>query len=161
MTIANSSLLEISDDQRRTVRAMAGFGMPVADIAAYLETDAATLRRHMGVELDRAALEANAKVAQALFTMATQQHNVAAAIFWMKARALWRDRPDERAAPSEPGPPIKVIYTWADGSPASLGAIAPEVGNEKPARPGADPARDAILVHTGVPRKPKGVPGSF
>ena len=94
MTIANSALLEISDDQRRTVRAMAGFGMPVADIAAYLETDAATLRRHMGVGLDRAALEANAKVAQALFTMATQQHNVAAAIFWMKARALWRDRPD-------------------------------------------------------------------
>ena len=92
MTIANSALLEISDDQRRTVRAMAGFGMPVADIAAYLETDAATLRRHMGVGLDRAALEANAKVAQALFTMATHQHNVAAAIFWMKARVLWREK---------------------------------------------------------------------
>ena len=46
----------------------------------------------MGRELARAALEANAKVAQALFTMATQDKNVVATIFWMKARALSRDR---------------------------------------------------------------------
>ena len=66
----------LSDDQRRTVRAMAGLGLPLKDIAAYLETDAATLRRHMGPELDRAALEANAKVAQALFQMATDRKSV-------------------------------------------------------------------------------------
>ncbi|MEO3475934.1 hypothetical protein AAFN86_29080, partial [Roseomonas sp. CAU 1739] len=36
--------------------------------------------------------EANAKVAQSLFQMATQGKNVAAAIFWMKARAGWREK---------------------------------------------------------------------
>jgi hypothetical protein len=32
------------------------------------------------------------KVAQSLFQMATQGKNVAAAIFWMKARAGWREK---------------------------------------------------------------------
>jgi len=31
-------------------------------------------------------------VAQSLFAMATQGKNVAAAIFWMKARAGWREK---------------------------------------------------------------------
>ncbi len=31
-------------------------------------------------------------MAQSLFRMATEGNNVAAAIFWMKARAGWRDR---------------------------------------------------------------------
>lgn len=104
-----SSNFEISEEQRRTVRAMAGFGMPLKDIAAYLETDEASLRRHMGTELSRAALEANAQVARALFTMATQDKNVIAAIFWMKARALWRDRPDSSAAQIAAGVPRYVV----------------------------------------------------
>ena len=71
-----SETFEISEEQRRTVRAMAGFGLPLKDIAAYLETDEAALQRHMGKELAKAALEANAQVARALFTMATQDRNV-------------------------------------------------------------------------------------
>lgn len=114
-----SGSFAISEEQRRTVRAMAGFGLPLKDIAAYLETDEASLRRHMGTELAKAALEANAKVAQALFTMATQDRNVIAAIFWMKARALWRDRPDSNPPPSEPLQVSIVRYTWADGSGGS------------------------------------------
>ena len=42
----------------------------------------------------RYVIEANVKVAQSLFQMATTGKNVAAAIFWMKARASWRDRPE-------------------------------------------------------------------
>lgn len=37
-------------------------------------------------------IEANLKVAQSLFALATQGKNVAAAIFWMKARAGWREK---------------------------------------------------------------------
>ncbi len=54
--------------------------------------DAKTLRKHFRAELDRGTVEANAKVAQSLFQMATQGKNVAAAIFWMKARAGWREK---------------------------------------------------------------------
>ena len=83
---------EPTEAQRRLVRAMAGFGVPQEGIATLLEIDPKTLRRHFRAELDRGAVEATAKVAQSLFQMATQGRNVAAAIFWMKARAGWRER---------------------------------------------------------------------
>jgi len=50
-----------------------------------------TLRKHFREELDRGSLEATAKVAQPLFQMATTGKNVAA-IFRMKARAVWREK---------------------------------------------------------------------
>jgi hypothetical protein len=87
-----AKLVSPTDEQRRTVRAMAAFGVPQDAIGAHLELDAKTLRKHFRKELDRGMVEANVKVAQSLFNMATQGNNVAAAIFWMKARAGWRER---------------------------------------------------------------------
>lgn len=81
-----------TDEQRRTVRAMAGFGVPQPDIATFLKIDPKTLRKYYRDELDQGVTEANVKVAQSLFNMATKQNNVAAAIFWMKARAGWSER---------------------------------------------------------------------
>ncbi len=66
------ALFEPTEEQRRTVRAMAGFGVPHEGIATLLEIDPKTLRRHFRRELDRGAVEATAKVAQSLFTMATR-----------------------------------------------------------------------------------------
>ncbi len=86
------TLLEPTDEQRKTVRAMSGFGIPHDDIATLLEIDPKTLRKHFRRELDRGSIEATAKVAQSLFNMATVDKNVAAAIFWMKARAGWREK---------------------------------------------------------------------
>ena len=83
---------EPSAEQQRTVRAMAGFGVPQEDIATFLDIDAKTLRKHFRAELDRGSIEATTKVAQSLFRMATEGNNVAAAIFWMKARAGWSER---------------------------------------------------------------------
>ncbi|GGJ44580.1 hypothetical protein [Neoroseomonas lacus] len=83
---------EPTSDQRRTVKTMAGFGIPHTDIAPFIGIDTKTSRKHFGEELDRGITEANAKVAQSLFQMATQGKNVAAAIFWMKARAGWREK---------------------------------------------------------------------
>lgn len=74
------------------VKAMAGFGIPHEGIATLLDIDAKTLRRHYRRELDRGSVEATAKVAQSLFHMATTGKNVGAAIFWMKARAGWREK---------------------------------------------------------------------
>src|SRR5450432_2808043 len=79
-------------EQRRTVKAMSGFGVPQPDIAIHVGVDPKTLRKHFREELDRGSIEATAKVAQSLFNMATQGNNVAAAIFWMKARAGWREK---------------------------------------------------------------------
>ena len=83
---------EATPEQRRTVRAMAGFGVPQDEIANFLDIDPKTLRKHFRVELDRGSTEATTKVAQSLFRMATEGNNVAAAIFWMKARAGWSEK---------------------------------------------------------------------
>ena len=98
-------------EQRRTVRLMAGFGVPQDAIAAHFEVDPKTLRRHFRRELDRGMIEANVKVAQSLFAMATQGNNVAAAIFWMKARAGWRER-------------NTLEITGKDGGPAAVTGIS-------------------------------------
>ena len=83
---------EPSEEQRRLVRVMVGFGVRQDDIATHLKIDVKTLRRHFRRELDRGMVEANLKVAQSLFAMATSGNNVAAAIFWMKARAGWSEK---------------------------------------------------------------------
>ena len=83
---------EPTQEQRRMARAMAGLGLPQEQIALLLEIDAKTLRKHLRDELDRGMAEANVKIAQSLFNMATTGGSVAAAIFWMKARAGWREK---------------------------------------------------------------------
>ncbi|WP_291295406.1 hypothetical protein [Elioraea sp.] len=91
---------EPTEEQRRTVRAMSGFGIPQEDIATFLDIEPKPLRRHFRRELDRGMVEATAKVAQSLFQMATSGNNVAAAIFWMKARAGWREKQEIRVGPT-------------------------------------------------------------
>ena len=85
-------MFQPTEEQRRTVKAMAGLGVPHEGIAVLLEIDAKTLRKYFPAELERGSVEATAKVAQSLFQMATAGKNVAAAIFWMKARAGWREK---------------------------------------------------------------------
>ena len=110
--------IEPSEDQRRLVRVMAGFGVPQDAIAQHLEIDPKTLRKHYRLELDRGMVEANVKVAQSLFAMATQGNNVAAAIFWMKACAGWREKntleiAGKDGAPAGP-PGLIVIFVRPD-----------------------------------------------
>ena len=83
---------EPTDEQRRLVHAMSGLGIPQQDIATHLKIDAKTLRLHFRHELDQGSIDATIKVSQSLFQMATTGKNVAAAIFWMKARAGWREK---------------------------------------------------------------------
>ena len=81
---------EPNDVERRQVEAMAGFGVPEADIAKVLGIGPKTLRKHYRVELDTGHVRANAKVAECLFKQATGG-NVTAQIFWLKTRARWKE----------------------------------------------------------------------
>ena len=81
-----------SDDQRRMVRALSGFGVPHDDIGRIVKCSPPTLRRRFRDELDLGSAEANAKVAQTLYQQATMPGNIAATIFWLKARAGWREK---------------------------------------------------------------------
>src|SRR5690606_30364160 len=78
---------------RRQVEAMAGYGVPEADIADMIGIDPKTLRKHNRQELDQGHTKANIKVAENLFRKATGEGReaVTAAIFWLKARAGWKE----------------------------------------------------------------------
>ncbi len=79
--------------QRRQVEAMAGYGVPEADIAGIIGIDPKTLRKHYRRELDHGHVKANVKVAENLYRKATGEGReaVTAAIFWLKTRAGWKE----------------------------------------------------------------------
>jgi hypothetical protein len=106
-------LFDPTDDQRRLVRTMSGFGIPHTDIATYLRIDAKTLRKHFRDELDLGSIEATTKVAQSLFRAATELGSVAAMIFWMKARAGWREK-HELELTGKDGGPVAVMGIMTD-----------------------------------------------
>jgi hypothetical protein len=93
---------------------MTGLGIIQVDIGTMLSLDVKTLRKHYRRELDTGAIEANSRVASSLYTMATTDKVVAAAIFWMKARAGWKDHNPE---PERDDRPRVVEVIW---QPAQL-----------------------------------------
>jgi hypothetical protein len=71
---------------------MAGFGVPQDDTALVVRCTSRTLRKWYRQELGLAVIEANARVAQCLCQQATTPGNLGATIFWLKARAGWREK---------------------------------------------------------------------
>jgi hypothetical protein len=89
--------IQLTEEQRRTARAMAGLGVSRRHIALHLGVDEAAMMAKLRDELELAEMEVTSKVAKALFVMATQKSNVAAAIFWMKARGRWTEKQEIEA----------------------------------------------------------------
>ena len=84
-----------STKDRDTVRAMSAAGHLQSEIAAVIGVDLKTLRKHFRMELDLAHIQANAAVASKLYQMA-MAGNLGACIFWLKARAGWRDNDEAK-----------------------------------------------------------------
>ena len=95
-----------TDQNRKTVEAMCGYGIPHDEIARVIGIDPKTLRLHYRDELDTGHTKANAKVAESLFLQATgapavvqngqtvraeQARIPSAAIWWSKARMGWKE----------------------------------------------------------------------
>jgi predicted transcriptional regulator len=97
--------------QRRQVETLAGYGIPEAEIAGLIGIDPKTLRRHYRQELDHGHTKANAKVAENLYRKATGEGReaVTAAIFWLKARARWKETNVNEIA-GVPGQPLKQVH---------------------------------------------------
>lgn len=83
-----------TDAERHRVKTMTGMGIVQDDICEIIGISKPTLRKYYRHEIDTGSAEANAAVAQSLFKQATNKDkpNVVAAIFWLKARAGWRDQ---------------------------------------------------------------------
>lgn len=84
---------EPTDKDRKQVTIMAGIGLTQSQIGKVLGISDDTLRKYYEHELETAESIMNAQVAQNLFSIATSKGSgsVAAAIFWMKTRAGWRE----------------------------------------------------------------------
>jgi len=96
-----------TDQTRQTVKGLIGCGFKVDDTAKMLAIDPKTLRKHYPAELETGHLTANAAVAQSLFkkaTAGTGKDSVVAAIFWLKARAGWKDKHDVEISGPDGGP---------------------------------------------------------
>src|SRR6266404_4424910 len=92
----------ITEEQRRKVRALAGFGVRQEDICAIIGLRSTkTLRKRFGRELDLGVVEARAKVTQAAFKMDTSGRDPASTIFWLKQRARWGQKDPDSDLRSE------------------------------------------------------------
>ncbi|MBB3006027.1 MULTISPECIES: hypothetical protein [Cupriavidus] len=112
-----------TDEDRRVVTSLAGFGAPHEYIASQVinpqtgkPLTAKTLRAHFRAELDNARDKTNALVAQALFKQATGTGKgaVPAAIFWMKVRAGWKEPAQGIELTGKDGGPVEQRTTVVD-----------------------------------------------
>jgi hypothetical protein len=88
-----------TEKARAEVEGLASIGIPQHTIASIRKISIMTLRKHYADELEHGTDKANSRVGGFLFQKATGQRGddhgaVTAAIFWLKARAGWKDRQD-------------------------------------------------------------------
>ena len=112
---------EPTDQQRRQVMTMAGFGIQQAEMARLLDISHRTLTNHFRRELDTGMTEANLRVGQALYNNAVKHNNVTAQIWWTKARMGWKGEQAETAV----NVPVSIDFRWADA-----GQTAPTIDGQ-------------------------------
>ena len=115
-----------TDASRKQVEALASFGVSRDEIAKVVGICGSTLVKHYGETLDIAATKANSLVAQSLFNRAVKGDGAAAtsaAIFWLKARAGWREK-DVHEITGPSGGPIQMVDV-SGLSDAQLAALEP------------------------------------
>lgn len=97
---------EPTEEGRKLARTLSAVGIPFEDIAAKLEISSDTLVKYYKADLDAGRIDANAAIGQTLFQQA-KNGNTAAAIFWLKTRARWKETHTlEHSGPD--GAPIEV-----------------------------------------------------
>src|SRR3954454_4698139 len=81
-----------NEEQRRMVKALAGYGVKQRQIAALLDlASTTTLRKHFAEELRLGALEAKAQMLGMLFKMAHSGRHPTMTMFWLKTRGGWSE----------------------------------------------------------------------
>lgn len=84
---------EPDDKTRAMVKTCAGLGLPVKMIATLIGVGSDnTVKKYYAAELEEGEAQATFEVAKTLFHRATAGKDLGAAIFWLKARAGWREK---------------------------------------------------------------------
>lgn len=101
---------EPTQQDRDTARRLSALGVPHEDIALRLKISSDTLVKYYQEELDEGRIDANSAIAGTLFNQA-KKGNTAAAIFWLKTRARWKETQVNEVT-GQDGGDIKI--SWAD-----------------------------------------------
>jgi hypothetical protein len=97
--------LNPTEEQRLLVKSFAAVGISHEAIAKQIGIRSPkTLRKHFRKELDGGSTEANYKVGQTLFQMATSGQCPAATIFWAKTRNHFHEQASPERPPMPPPP---------------------------------------------------------
>jgi hypothetical protein len=87
-----------NEEQRRMVKALAGYGVKQRQIAALLDlASTTTLRKHFPEELRLGSLEAKAQMLGTLFKMAHSGRHPVMTMVWLKTRGGWRETGNQEA----------------------------------------------------------------
>ena len=97
-----------TQEARDTAKRLSALGVPHEDIASRLKISADTLVKYYKEELDEGRIDANAAIAGTLFQQA-KKGNTAAAIFWLKTRARWKETQVNEVTGSD-DQPVKVTH---------------------------------------------------
>jgi hypothetical protein len=95
---------------RDTARRLSALGVPHEDIALRLKISSDTLVKYYQEELDEGRIDANSAIAGTLFNQA-KKGNTAAAIFWLKTRARWKETQAHEHSGVDGG---EIRIAWAD-----------------------------------------------
>lgn len=101
---------EPTQADKDTAKRLSALGVPHEDIAKRLKISADTLVKYYGEELDEGRIDANAAIAGTLFSQA-KKGNTAAAIFWLKTRARWKETQVNEVSGIDGG---EIKLAWAD-----------------------------------------------
>jgi len=97
-------------ENRELVRRYSALGVTYEDIALKLKINDDTLKKYYQEELNDGRIDANAVIAGTLFNQA-KKGNTAAAIFWLKTRARWKETQVNEVSGKDGG---DISITWAD-----------------------------------------------
>jgi hypothetical protein len=97
-------------ESRETAKRLSALGCPHEDIAKRLKISADTLVKYYAEDLDEGRIDANAAIAGTLFSQA-KKGNTAAAIFWLKTRARWKETQVNEVTGADGG---ELKIAWAD-----------------------------------------------
>lgn len=101
---------EPTQQDRDTARRLSALGVPHEDIATRLKISSDTLVKYYQEELDEGRIDANSAIAGTLFNQA-KKGNTAAAIFWLKTRARWKETQSHEHSGVDGG---EIRIAWAD-----------------------------------------------
>ena len=83
-----------TDENANMVRQLSGLGIPHAQICAILDISKPSLYKYYEKELLNGKAQANAKISENLFKIATGtgREAVTACIFWLKTQCQWNEK---------------------------------------------------------------------